>query len=98
MDVLPHNNPDWGLIGNTRISVFPNTVSTCRKGLSPEERSQEKDKNVNFVSVMTLREFLLLGFKFLKIIKEIRECTNEERVKQLKRTKLPAGTIVFTFI
>lgn len=93
MDVLPHNNPDWGLIGNTRISVFPNTVSTCRKGLSPEERSQEYDKNVNFVSVMTLREFLLLGFKFLKIIKEIRECTNEDRVKQLKRTKLPAGTI-----
>lgn len=84
---------NWGPYGDTRISVFQNTASPGRKGVPPEERSNQYDGGINGCREMTLREFLLLGLKYLSIINEIRTCGDEKRIRDLKRYYLPAGTI-----
>ena len=42
-----------------------------------------------------MRDFLLLGLKYLSIINEIRTSTDPDRICYLKKYKLPAATISF---
>ena len=93
MNVLQQQGPFKAPYGDIPMSVYPRAASNGGKGVGAAERSRCYDDEINGWQEMTLREFLLLGLKYLSIINEIRTSTDPDRIRYLKKYKLPAATI-----
>lgn len=98
MSVLQNHGPNGGPYGDILVSVFSNVASAGGKGASAQERSEQYMRDVEDWQEMTAWDALHLGAGYLPVINEIRSCNDEERIRYLKRFKLPAMTLSAFFI
>lgn len=93
MSDLHCNGPSLTRYGDILVSVFQNTMASGGKSADVAARSKAYGSAINSWDEMTLRDFLRLGAKYLAVLNEIRTCNDPERIRYLKRYKLPAASI-----